>query len=401
MSSAADTFAAGLAGLPQQGVDPGELDVIAKQAVTLASGGQLEPAIVQAVNASGLKDQLSQQHISRITELANTMTHLGQLGGEMGYPQFNVADPSKVWLSIHPDGQDPTTDDALLNAYSEPPSPEQVNGMGAVAGGGGPGAQPQEQASPEDPTKTASVKSAHIELSRIEKLYTELRDLESLRDTKTKEATAQLCTLVRRELGQGTDPSVIKTALINYAGNNPLAETVWAKVAAVVGESLPHVKLARVVDQTIYALDAHPLSQAFSRALQAEKDYMVAKVAVAKVKPGYDRALELRKQAAMASIGTSPPAAIGLPTHVAIGMAPQVGAAIGYAGGAVASAAPKASGWASSAARQLASIQDPRNPLAATTSALKQVAARLIPSHPEDAAIHSQILAHLKSLGGR
>jgi len=119
-----EKFLQGLMDMPGVEVDPAVLETLAKRAsaVAVGSGTPLEAEVIQAIQASG--EQLTPEHVRRVTETANTQTHLSNLDAGGGYPEFNVADPGRVWEGLQSEPP-PPVESADLD-YSGPP-PEQYD----------------------------------------------------------------------------------------------------------------------------------------------------------------------------------------------------------------------------------------------------------------------------------
>ena len=99
MSDASTRFSDDLMGMKAPEVSNASLNAMAQSAVDLMEkeGCSLSSAICKTASQD---PGLSNEHLRRITEMANTTTHLRQLNAGDTYPVFDLADYRDVWKNL-------------------------------------------------------------------------------------------------------------------------------------------------------------------------------------------------------------------------------------------------------------------------------------------------------------
>jgi hypothetical protein len=99
MSDSSTKFSEEVMGMRAPEVSNSSLSALAQSAVDLVEkdGCSLTTAICKTASQDS---SLSSEHLRRITEMANTTTHLRQLNGGENYPVFDLADYRDVWKNM-------------------------------------------------------------------------------------------------------------------------------------------------------------------------------------------------------------------------------------------------------------------------------------------------------------
>ena len=295
-----EKFFQGLMDMPGVQVDPAVLDTLAKRAsaVSVGRGTPLEAEVIQAIQESG--EQLNPEHVRRITETANTQTHLSNLDEGGGYPDFSVADPGRVWEGLNQQPA-PLPESTDLDYSGPPPETYDYNDRYTDTQGlyNREADTPNGSIEPDESPKVASafnftkrpyLEETYKKLAHVREDY--LRAVDDLQDQaynahlQAKLATAEFSRELRHFTVGGGDVGMAKSALLKSCDPR-WAELAWNDSAKRL-DYIEGVKEASG-DQVCYISDPnHPLVDKFLKTAEAMKNFERARLAFEKISEGAD-----------------------------------------------------------------------------------------------------------------